>query len=145
LFKISTEIERPVERVFPYFVELERVPRWYSAVQSVARLDGGPVRQGTRCRFVRRLGGVTVENVVEVSECVPNRAFGLVSLTGPTPFRYHYDLAPTETGTLVALTGEISGEGLPGPMALLSPLAETFFRRGMVQNLRALKELAEGS
>ena len=80
---------------------------------------------------------------MEVTRFEPERALTLTSISGPTPFVYGYELEPAAAGTLLRLQGTISGEGLGGPIALFKPLAETFFRRGMVENLAAFKRLVE--
>ena len=143
MFAIEMEIARPVCEVFPRLAKIEDSPLWYSAVDSVDRIDPGPTRAGTRFHFRRQLGGNDAVNEVEVTAFEPNRALELTSLSGPTPFVYHYNVEPAGAGTLLRLDGAISGRGLDGPMALLRPLAEAFFRSGMVDNLASLKRLIE--
>ena len=67
----------------------------------------------------------------------------LSSIEGPTPFKYRYELTPLGDKTQLRLEAEISGQGLTGPIALLAPLASSFFERGMHTNLVALKDLTE--
>jgi hypothetical protein len=143
MFAIDVHVNQPPDEVFAALADVGDTPRWYSAVQSAERLDDGPVELGSRFWFQRQLGGATVYNDVSVSEFEPNQVFALSSLSGPTPFTYRYLLEPTADGTLLRLEGRISGEGLTGPLAMLKPLAETFFRRGMVTNLNTLKLLLE--
>ena len=145
MFDITIEIERAPRDVFAQLARIEDAPRWYSAVKTVERRDSDPVRLGTRARFTRQLGGAIVENEVEVSEFDPNTAMTLSSVSGPTPFVYSYRLEPKGDGTLLRLQGQISGDGLSGPLILLKPLAETFFRRGMAENLSAFKRIVEAS
>lgn len=143
MFTIEMTIARPASEVFARLVHVEEAPLWYSAVTSVDRLDAGPVGVGTRFRFTRDLGGRSVVNDVEVTAFETDRTVELSSVSGPTPFVYRYGLAPSTDATVLRLEGTISGEGLAGPIALLKPLAETFFRRGMVANLESLKRLIE--
>lgn len=143
MFTIEMTVARPTTEVFAQLARVEDAPLWYSAVRSVDRLDAGPVVVGARFRYTRELGGKTVVNEVEVSALEPNRTVELTSISGPTPFVYRYRLEPSADGTLLRLEGSISGEGLGGPLALLKPLAETFFRRGMIANLETLKRLIE--
>ena len=143
MFAIDVHINQPPDEVFAELTDVGDTPRWYSAVQSAERLDEGPVKLASRFRFRRQLAGTTAYNDVSVSEFEPNRVFALSSQSGPTPFTYRYVLEPAGDGTLLRLEGKISGEGLTGPLAMLKPLAETFFRRGMVTNLNTLKLLLE--
>jgi len=65
------------------------------------------------------------------------------SRRGPTPFVYRYGIEATATGSRVTLEGRITGAGLRGPAALLSPLAGRFFEKGMAKNLKELKARLE--
>jgi hypothetical protein len=64
-------------------------------------------------------------------------------MSGPTPFVYRYLIEPDNDATRLTLEGTISGSGLTGPAALLGPLAEGLFKRGMRDNLGVLKEILE--
>ncbi|MBZ0164918.1 MAG: SRPBCC family protein [Notoacmeibacter sp.] len=143
MFTIEMTIARPVREVFAKLARVENAPLWYSAVTSVHRLDSGPVGVGTRFRFRRRLGSSDTINDVEVTAFEPDRTLELSSVSGPTPFVYHYELSPSPQGAQLQLDGTISGKGLTGPAMLLGPLAEKFFQRGMIDNLETLKRLIE--
>ncbi|MER8579746.1 hypothetical protein NKG95_13585 [Mesorhizobium sp. M1423] len=80
---------------------------------------------------------------MEVTEFDVDALLTLSSLSGPTPFTYRSRLAPTGHKTHLHLEGSITGKGLPGPMALLAPLASSFFERGMRTNLESLKRIVE--
>ena len=113
-------------------------------MKSVDRLHPGPVGVGTCFRFRRTLGGSDVFNEVKVTAYDADREIELSSISGPTPFVYLYRLDPmADDATRLRLDGTISGEGLGGPMALLRPFAESFFRRGMIDNLESLKCLIQ--
>lgn len=143
MFTTEMTIDRPVGEVFAYLSRIEDAPSWYSAVTSVHRLDSGPISTGTRFRFQRKLGSNDAVNDVEVTAFEPDRILELSSVSGPTPFVYRYELAAAGHGARLRLLGTISGEGLTGPVALLKPLAEKFFRHGMVDNLETLRRLIE--
>lgn len=144
MFAIEMKIVRPIGEVFTLLARIEDSPLWYSAVKSVDRLHPSPVGVGTRFRFRRALGGVDALNEVEVTAYDPNQRLELSSISGPTPFVYRYRLTPAANNTThLRLDGAISGEGFSGPMVLLRPLAESFFRRGMIVNLKSLKRLIE--
>jgi uncharacterized protein YndB with AHSA1/START domain len=144
LFRLDLVIDRPVEAVFAFLADSENAPQWYAALDTVDKLTAGPVRQGTRYRMTRTLPQGTVVNVVETTELVPGERVTLESRTGPTPFTYRYDLSPAAGGTRVKLEGSITGKCLQGPAALLAPLAQGQFKRGMADNLRTLRRVLEG-
>jgi uncharacterized membrane protein len=143
MFKIVVQINKPANAVFTFLSDIESSPRWYSAVKSVTKLSPGPVNRGSLYSFSRELPGKKVDNRVEVTEFVDGKLLTLSSIEGPTPFKYRYELTPLGDKTQLRLEAEISGQGLTGPIALLAPLASSFFERGMHTNLVALKDLIE--
>ena len=145
MFAVDLKIARPVNVVFTQLARIEDSPLWYSALKSVDQRHLGPIGVGTRFSFRRDLGGNDVINEVEVTALEPDRVLELKSISGPTPFVYRYELAPAVDGTTLRLEGAISGMGLKGPIVLLSPLAEGFFRRGMIDNLKSLRRLIENA
>lgn len=143
-FTITTSIRRPRGEVFEFMSDGSKTPLWYEAVQSARKTTSGPIGRGSRYEFTRNLPQGRVTNEVEVSEFEVPRRVTFTSISGPTPFRYRYDLAETHEGTALTLHGEIRGKGLSGPAALLAPLASQFFKRGMEKNLAALTRTLEG-
>lgn len=142
-FSIDLSIRRATDVVFAFLADSRNTPRWYEAVREAEPLTPGPVAVGTRYRFVRELPGGRADNLVEVVELEPNAVVTLASVDGPTPFRYRYTLSPTTEGTHLRLEGDITGEGIEGPAALLAPFASKLFARGMRSNLAELKRILE--
>ena len=138
-FTATVTIARLPEAVFAFLADPTNLPLWLEAVDGVA-VDGPP-RRGARFRMARSLPGGRVVNDVELTEFDPGRRITFESRTGPTPFRYAYELQPTGDRTRVTLAGRISGEGLPVPVAALGNLATQLFKRGMQRNLRTLERL----
>jgi uncharacterized protein YndB with AHSA1/START domain len=144
-FHTSVDISRPPAEVFAFVAEPHNMPRWYDAVDHVAKTTNGPSGLGARYDVTRSLPGGQVHNDVELTEHKPNRHVTLESRNEPTPFRYHYTLEPTSEGTRLTLDGSISGAGLPGPIGRLDGLATQLFKRGMRHNLNQLKRIIEAS
>jgi uncharacterized protein YndB with AHSA1/START domain len=141
-FQLSLAIAAPSATVFDFVADFTTMPRWYSAVQRVERTAGttGP---GTRYDVHRQLPGGAARNEVEVTDYESGREVTFTSLSGPTPFVYRYLVQPDGDATRLTLEGTISADGLAGPLALLGPVAEGLFRRGMRDNLGVLKEILE--
>jgi uncharacterized protein YndB with AHSA1/START domain len=144
-FRISLDISRPPATVFAFIADFRTMPYWYEAVDHITTLSTVSSGKGARFRMVRLLPGGPVHNDVEVTAHVPGEQVTFTSTSGPTPFRYHYQIEPNTDGTRLTLDAEISGAGLPGPTAHLSGLAERFFKRGMKKNLHTLKQILESS
>lgn len=143
MFDIQEEIARPIGEVFALLTQVDRAPDWYSAVETVEYIGERGIEKGSRLHFVRKLAGERVENEVVVDEYEKDRAFAISSVSGPTPFRYRFQLEPKGRGTLLTLRGKISADGLPGLLGALGSMAEPLFRRGMTANLRSFRELLE--
>ena len=141
-FRLSLPIAASPTTVFDFVADFTTMPRWYSAVQRVDRLDGTS-GLGTRYAVHRHLPGGPARNEVEVTAFEEGREVTFTSLSGPTPFVYRYLVEPEGDTTQLTLEGTISGAGLSGPAALLGPLAEGVFKRGMRDNLGVLKEILE--
>jgi uncharacterized protein YndB with AHSA1/START domain len=143
MFSIDIDIARAPADVFAYLADVASTPDWYSAVQRVEKVGGASHGRGGRYRFWRQLPGGPADNEVEITEFEPDKVFTLRSVSGPTPFTYRYLLSPAAGGTRLRLEGEITGEGLGGPLALFAPFASRLFERGMRTNLGTLKRLLE--
>jgi uncharacterized protein YndB with AHSA1/START domain len=144
-FHVAVAIGRPPADVFAFVADPCDMPRWYDAVDDVAKATHGPSGIGARYAVSRSLPGGQAHNTVEITEHQPDRKVTLASLSGPTPFRYRYTLEPTGQGTRLTLDGRISSVGLPGPMGRLDGIATHLFKRGMQRNLRQLKRIIEAS
>src|SRR5690349_15502031 len=111
------------------------------------RPSGNRRRDTRRSRFGRTLRrvlpGGPVSNEVVIADCVADRLFTIESVSGPTPFRYRYSLEPAGEKTRLHLEGQITGEGLLGPLAHVDLLTTQLFKHGMGENLRKLGELIE--
>lgn len=142
-FQLSLDIAASPATVFDFIADFTTTPRWYSAVQEVDRIGEGS-GLGARYEVRRQLPGGPALNEVEITTYESGREVTFTSLSGPTPFVYRYLVEPGGRGTLLTLEGTISGAGLPGPAALLGPLAERVFKRGMKDNLGQLKKILEG-
>jgi uncharacterized protein YndB with AHSA1/START domain len=141
-FQLRLDIAAPPASVFEFLADFTTMARWYSAVQRVDRIDGAG-GLGTRYEVHRQLPGGPARNEVEITAYETGREVTFTSLRGPTPFVYRYLVEPDGDATQLTLEGTISGAGLTGPAALLGPLAEGIFKRGMRDNLGALKEILE--
>ena len=142
-FQLSLDIAAPPAKVFDFVADFTTMPKWYSAVQRIER-TGNTSGLGTHYTVHRQLPGAAARNEVQITSYDIGREVTFTSLSGPTPFVYRYLVEPMgPNATRLTLEGTISGAGLTGPAALLGPLAEGLFKRGMRDNLGALKEILE--
>jgi uncharacterized protein YndB with AHSA1/START domain len=142
-FQISLEINRSPADVFKFVTDFRNMPKWYEAVERVTVTTSGPSGIGTRFHMIRSLPGGPAHNDVEVISYRVDEEVALASINGPTPFQYRYRFEPTTNGTTLTLNGEITGEGLPGPVARVGGLGSQLFKHGMKKNLQALKAILD--
>ena len=144
-FTIAIEIARDTHDVFAYVSDVASMPLWYEAVQDVRPLSSDATGIDARYEITRNLPGGRFQNEIAVREYETDRLFTIESVSGPTPFRYSYRLEPNGGATRLHLDGEITGAGLPGPIARVDALATKLFKRGMGDNLQRLRQLIEAS
>ncbi len=141
-FQLGLDITATPAEVFEFVADFTTMPRWYSAVQHVRRIEGtGGL--ATRYEVYRELPGGAAHNDVAITSYADGEEVTFTSLSGPTPFTYRYHVQPVRDGTRLTLNGTISVSGLAGPATLLGPLAEGLFKRGMRDNLGILKKILE--
>jgi uncharacterized membrane protein len=133
-------IDRPVEEVYGYTVDLDRWPQWRSDVVGGELLTEAPMRVGSRVRGFGLVLGRTVTIDVEVTVLQPGTAFGYRPTSGPLRTNNLYTFESHEGGTLVVLTDEI---GLNGIFRVFLPVMPAFVRSAYRKNLANLKATLE--
>ncbi len=134
-------VDRPVEEVAAYTSDPRNAPEWYANIRSVEVLDPGPLRVGSRARFVAGFLGRRLEYTYEVLELVPGERLAMSTAQGPFPMTTTYAFEPAGEGrTLVTLRnhGEPSGFGWVAAPVLRSAMA-----RANTKDLAALKARLE--
>jgi len=139
--ELPIDVARPVQDVFAYLTDLDRLSEWQPNVVSVTKETAGAMGKGTRLREVRRGPfGRQVEAVVEVATYVPNRRFDLRIASGPLPIDGNHELHETDAGTRI----DFVAEGQPGGvLRIVEPLLARVLRRqfrGYYERLKGILE-----
>jgi len=133
-FTLETHVDRPADEVFDYITDPAQLPNWQT--NTVSSVPDGPMGVGTRLREVHRApGGKEIASVVEVSDYVPGREFGLRVVEG-TPVHLHITLDPVENGTRMRFRAY---GRLTGVARLFSPLLTRVLRRQFASQLTTLR------
>jgi uncharacterized protein YndB with AHSA1/START domain len=140
-FEFTVTVDRPVEEVFAYLTDPEKLPEWQSMVLESSKLSEGPVSAGTKMTEVRKFLGRRFESTVEVTQYEANRRFDVKTVSGPIPFSVTQTFTPSDGGTSIT----VHGEGEPGGFfKLAEPLVGRQAQRQVQNDFSTAKDLLEG-
>ena len=90
------EINRPVEPVFGFFLDLEQnIVRTDPKVESVVKVTEGPLRAGTTFRIRQPVMGSMRQQTMRVTGVEPNRRIDMEAAFGPVRPRFSLTFEPT--------------------------------------------------
>jgi uncharacterized protein YndB with AHSA1/START domain len=141
-FETDVGIDRPVEEVFAYVSDPLNLPHWNAAVEAAREISAGQNGVASTYSMERELPTGRAVNELEVVASDPPRRFAIRTTAGPTPFLYRYRFAVEKGRTIVHLDAQVELEGVA---ALLPQLARLAVKRGVDDNLAALKQILEDS
>jgi len=139
-FETEVRIQRPIEDVFAYLSDPGNFPHWNSAVRAVRPTSAASTQVGAMYSMERELPSGRAANELEIVALERPREFTIRTTSGPTPFHYHYQLSSDNGDTIVTLDAEVK---LEGAAAFAAPLARRAVKRGVDDNLAALKQILE--
>jgi uncharacterized protein YndB with AHSA1/START domain len=137
--KETIEVNRPVEEVFDYIVNLENVQRWQPAVIEVRRLTEGPTRLGTRFSEVVRFMGRRDTTTCEVVELERNSRFAFKA-TGRFEYETTYTFGARDGGTRIEIDGSFKTKGF---WRVLEPILKGELQTESRTELQAMKKAIE--
>lgn len=136
----SIFVERPIEEVFAYLTDLERVPEWQTNVLFLQLQSGTSLRPGVQLVELRKFLGRKVESVVEVTEYEPPHRYTIKVQSGPIPFEISNVLSESGGGTRI----DAVVEGEPGRFfGLVEWRVVKAVERELWNSLATLKDILE--
>jgi uncharacterized membrane protein len=137
----SIVINRPVDHVFDFMVDLENAPQWQTGVLGSQKITEGTFGVGTRFKENVKMMGRPVEAVCEITEYEPKKKLAwksnsssLMSYEG----QFTFDAAEGRTRSAIGAARPVEGS------VLFEPLAAREARRETVAELNKLKSVLEG-
>jgi uncharacterized protein YndB with AHSA1/START domain len=101
------EINRPIEAVFGFFLDLEQsVVHTDPKVVSVVKVTDGPPQAGTTFLMRQPVMGTVREQTMRVTDLEPNRRIDMEAAFGPVRPRFSLTFEPTAKGTRVTFRGD---------------------------------------
>ena len=136
------EINRPVEPVFGFFLDLEQsVARTDPKVESIVKVTEGPLRAGTTYLIRQPVMGKVREQTMRVTGVDPNRRIDMEAAFGPVRPRFSLGFEPTAHGTRVTFRGDSRPVG---PFRLVPFLMDRIGQRNWDRRLGLMKMALEG-
>jgi uncharacterized membrane protein len=135
-------IERPVEEVFGFVLDLTNIPSTDQSVRSVEKTSKGPIEAGTT--FLMRQEAPPVgkvrEAAVRYTTVDPNRSIEFEAMVGPITPTARLTFEQANGGTKVTFRGEPNPVG---PLKVISPLISYQGQRMWDKRLAGLKSTLE--
>ena len=105
----SVEIAAPPERIWPFFIEPEKVLQWSITFRKFEFLGDQRHGTGTPLYIEEKAGGPLMKMNFEVTEWVENKRIRLKMISGASLKSYEqlWTLSPTDTGTEFTFYEEI--------------------------------------
>ncbi len=138
--ELSIVIDRPVEEVFAFKVNVENDLNWASDATEIKKTSEGPIGVGTTFHRVGVLLGRRSESEIEITEYDPYRKYTSKSKSGPFPFEAQWTFESVPGGTQVSLAGEAELDGL---LKLAEPVIVNTARQQFQSDLEKLKKFME--
>jgi hypothetical protein len=137
------EIQRPVEPVYGFFLDLERnIVSTDPRVESVVKTTEGPTSAGTTFRIRQPVMGKVREQSMRVTAVDPNRRIDMEAAFGPVRPRFSLIFEPVASGTRVTYRGDSRPIG---PFKLGPFLMDRIGQRNWDRRLRLMKAVLEGA
>ena len=135
---VAVNIDAPPEKVFAVLCDVERWPEWTPTMQSVRRLDRGPLAVGSSAQVRQPKLRAAVWQVTELQE---KRSFTWITRAPGLRMKAGHLVEPRGGGSRAALSFEISGLIAPLILGLYGSLIERYITTESQQ----LKKRSESS
>ena len=137
----SITINRPVEEVFAYLIDISNMAQWNAQMGHIEQTSEGPPGVGTTFRGTFDFMGRPMGWTSETTEYEPNHKVVQRVEMGPTVLTMSWLVEPAEGGTKFTMGTE--GE-MSGISKLAGPLVDRSLKKQMEENLASLKASLEG-
>jgi uncharacterized protein YndB with AHSA1/START domain len=133
---ITVDSTAGVESVFQFVADPTNETRWNPDARRSELVTAGPIAPGSQARTVGSMGGRQMVVEVTVEDVDPPRLTTTSATAGPMRFHTTYVVSPTDGGSRVTMTVELSAAG---PVRLALPFVRVAFGRRLRRLQPALK------
>jgi uncharacterized membrane protein len=136
----TVTIERPVEDVWDFVMDIRNDPVWTTNIVGVGRGAGEPVEVGLDFEETYKFLGVELPLTFTITEHEPLRRSAVKVVDGPIPGRGSYDFEPVDGGTRFTATLQTEAHGF---FRLAEPVFRRMARREFATSVEHLKDILE--
>ena len=138
-FSHTVSIPKPPAEVFPWLLEVDKVPQWTTRLQEYDVLGDGTLGAGTRIRQVLTVGGQPLDVEIEVVRYEPPGYAESRFSTNGMDVDTTYALREAGGGTELTQTLEGTANGFKA--RLLMPVVQPKLEAKLTEDLERLREL----
>ena len=138
-FVNQVDIAKPIEAVFAYLADFEKIPTWNYAIAQTEKTSEGSVTVGATYRQRRTLPSPSEEDF-EVIAFDPPGHVAIRGVLGPFDAEMIYNLHPHQSGTRLINNVTLRSRGLTGAVG---QLAGPRIKAAVADNLHELKRILE--
>ena len=138
-FSHTVSIAKPPAAVFPWLLEVDKVPQWTTRLQAYEVLGDGALGSGSRIRQVLTVGGQPLDVEIEITRYEPPGFAESRFSTNGMDVVTTYALRVTGGGS--DLTQTLEGKANGFKARLLLPVVQPKLEAKLTEDLERLREL----
>ncbi|HKH17645.1 MAG TPA: SRPBCC family protein [Solirubrobacteraceae bacterium] len=138
----TVTVGKPPAEVFPWLLDVDKVPRWMTGLEVYEPLEPGPLRVGSRIRQELSVSGHRLTFEMDVAELdAPRRAVLHFAGSG---FNAANEYAVSAAGSGASVTWVISGDTTSFKARLIAPMVQAKLQDKLQTDLARLRALLAG-
>jgi uncharacterized protein YndB with AHSA1/START domain len=137
--EVTIHLNKPVEQVFAFLVDTDKLSTWQSNLIKLEQITEGPLRTGSRFREIRRIGKRESEVQGEITALELNKRLETKTTTKPQAM-VSYLLNPEQGGTRLMYKFVLVTSGL---MRLAEPMIAGSIKKESESDFETLKRILE--
>lgn len=136
----SVEIERPVDQVFAYVINIKNLPIWEQTILEVEQTSPGQIGIGSTFQGITKVMGRRTAWTSKATEYELNKKYGETISSGSTQINLQWIFEPRGENTKFTVVHDIKMGGL---LRIFAPMMTGSIRKQSRDNLNRLKHILE--
>lgn len=138
--KNSLVINRPIEDVFAYATDVEKMAEWVGPISEAKQTSDGPLGVGTTSVRLLNVMGRKTKSPYKVTEYELNSRYATETTSGSFQSKERFKFESVEGGTKLSVEGQVEASGL---LKIAEPVLARMARRQSATDFQTMKDLLE--